>query len=79
MAPDLYWDLESWSVTRTELQWDRKNQRGKRSAVYEVDELTRSPRVQPATVSGRTHALRIGQVIPVMILWRAATVSILRA
>ena len=45
-----------------------------------IDELTKSPlRVLPATVPERTHALRIGQVIPVMILWRAATVLILRA
>ena len=44
-----------------------------------IDELTKSPlRVLPATVPERTHALRIGQVIPVMILWRAATVLIFR-
>ena len=42
-----------------------------------IDELTKSPlRVLPATVPERTHALHIGQVIPVMILWRAATVLI---
>ena len=53
----------------------QKNQRRKNDT---IDELTKSPlRVLPATVPERTHALHIGQVIPVMILWRAATVSFL--
>ena len=65
-------------MTRTEFVVGQKNRAGKNNACA-IDELTKSPlRVQPATVPERTHALRIGQVIPVMILWRAATVLILR-
>ena len=63
-------------MTRTEQGWDRKTSAGKNDT---IDELTKSPlRVLPATVPERTHALHIGQVIPVMTLWRAATVSIFR-
>ena len=63
-------------MTRTEPGWDKKTSARKNDT---IDELTKSPlRVLPATVPERTHALRIGQVIPVMILWRAATVLIFR-
>ena len=54
-----------------------KQQRGKRSADENQDELL--IRVLPATAPGRTHALHVGQVIPAMILWRAATVLIFRS
>ena len=60
-------------MTRTEQGGTEKQYRKNNACT--IDELTKSPLcVLPATVPERTHALRIGQVIPVMILWRAATV-----